>query len=161
MSARIESLAASDLQTHPVWQLEDGGVHVKPVKRWPVESLLGKLVGTRVRLANGSEVWAILGNLSPRNPRSTQHFLTASIERDGKWFALARYHDFDAAARGPEALASFLGLAVADVFPISYDVRRYAKGDPAALAGTIEREPRERLNRAEIIALAVPRPGDL
>jgi hypothetical protein len=49
-----------------------------------------------------------------------------------------------------------LGLKVEEVFPIAFDVRRYAIGDAAALIGKIPKEPRERLTKAQIIALAIP-----
>jgi hypothetical protein len=79
--------------------------------------------------------------------------LALSIERGGEWFHLARYHDIRSAVEGPEALARFLGLDVDDVFPISVDVRRYVRGDPAALTATVLKEPRERLTREERWAL--------
>jgi len=82
------------------------------------------------------------------------HFLTLSLERYGKWFHLARYHDPDREAHGPEALGRFLGLGISEVFPIEYDIRRYAEGAVAAVSGTILSEPSEKLSRAEIIALA-------
>ena len=82
--------------------------------------------------------------------------MTISIERKGRWFHLARYHDADYAERGPQALARFLGLAVDDIFPISYDVRRFVKGNTAGLKGSISKEPRVRLTRAQIIDMAVP-----
>jgi hypothetical protein len=119
----------------------------------PSESLDDKLIGTRVRLANGSQVWALIGNFNVTNRRATQHFLTLSIERSGKWFYLARYHDIGFPAEGPEALARFLDLHVDDVFPISLDVRRYVRGDPAALTAIVLKEPRERLTREELWAL--------
>ena len=157
---RVEDLTTADLKAFPVWQYanedEKGETAVRPVEKTPVKSLTGRLVGTQVRLVNGANVWAIIGNVDANNPRLTQHFLTISILRDGRWFTMARYHDFDANERGPQALAAFLGLQVEDVFPISYDISRFSRGDPAALVGTIEREPREKLTRAEIIALAVP-----
>jgi hypothetical protein len=156
----IEWLKVADLEANPVWQYTSddrtGDTLVRPIKRVPVKSLTGKVIGTQVRFANGRQAWALIGNVDPQNPRLTEHFLTVSIERDGKWFALARYHDFDYADRGPEALARFLGLPIDEVFPISFDLRQYAQGDPAALAGSVPKEPRERLSRAEIIALAVP-----
>lgn len=124
--------------------------------RLPVATLVGKLVGTEVMLANGESAWALVGNVDPTNVRMTEHFLTLSIERDGRWFTLARYHDIDYAEKGPDALARFLGLPVDAVFPIRYDIRRFVKGEIDALNGTISKEPRERLSRAEIIALAVP-----
>lgn len=156
----IEWLKVADLEANPVWQYTSddraGETLVRPVKRIPVKSLTGKVIGTQVRFANGMQAWALIGNIDPQNSRLTEHFLTLSIEHNGKWFALARYHDFDYAERDPEALARFLGLRVDDVFPIAFDVRQFVQGDLAALAGTVRKEPRERLSRAEIIALAVP-----
>jgi len=122
-------------------------------------NLTGKLVGMQVVLANGTPVWALMGNVDASNPRLTAHFRTLSVERGGTWFHLARYHDFDANERGPEQLATFLDLAVDDVFPISYDLLPHSKGDPKALRGTIQAKPSEVLTRDQIIALAVPRPA--
>jgi hypothetical protein len=157
---RVDALSSADLELNPVWQYvnrdEAGEILVRPVKQVPVSSVSGKLIGTRVRLANGTEPWALIGNVSDNNPRMTEHFVTMSIERDGKWFHLARYHDMDYAERGPNALAQFLGLSVDDLFPITFDLRRYAKGDDAALTGTVRKEPREKLSRAELIGMAVP-----
>jgi hypothetical protein len=157
---RIEELTVADLEAFPVWQYANsdkrGETAVRPVKKTPVKNLTGRFAGVQVRLAKGSNVWALIGNVDASNPRLTQHFLTLSVFRNGRWFTMARYHDFDAKERGPDALAAFLGLRVDEVFPISYDISRCSLGDVAALLGTIEKEPRERLTRAEIIALAVP-----
>ena len=156
----IEALTVADLKAAPVWQYANrdgaGETMVRSVKRVPVKNLTGKLIGTEVRLANGTKAWSLIGNIDSRSPRMTEHFVTLSIEYAGRWFSLARYHDFDYADRGPEALSQFLGLAVDEIFPISFDVQQYAEGDPEALKGGIRKEPRERLSRAEIIAMAVP-----
>jgi len=52
----IESIEVRDLEAHAVWQYAnvDGGNEtlVRPVRRLPVARLAGKVVGTRVRLAN-------------------------------------------------------------------------------------------------------------
>jgi len=168
-----ESLTVSDFEAHPVWQFVNndvlGETMVKPVRKLPVVELTGKIVGTRVDLANGGKAWALIGNVNPWNPRKTEHLVTLSIERGGEWFHLARYHDFDYEERGAEALSLFLGLGVDEVFPISSDLRRYAEGDAAALVGSVLKEPRKRLRtlghsatsmramgaRAEIIAMAL------
>jgi hypothetical protein len=154
-----ESLAGTDFLDHPVWMYVGsnarGETLVRPVKRLPVRNLGGKIVGTKVRLGNGSEVWAVLENIQPEQPRMTEHYLQISVERDGQWFHLARYFDYNYDQSGPEALARFLELAVDEVFPIAYDVRQYATGDPTALAGVILKEPRERLTLEEVIAMAV------
>jgi hypothetical protein len=156
----VGALGIGDLQAHAVWQYAnrdgDGETLVRPIKRVPVENLTGRVVGAQVRLANGTHVWGLLGNVDARNARLTEHFLTLSVFRDGRWFMLSRYHDFDYAENGPGALARFLELPVDQVFPIAYDIRAYANGDSAALVGEIREEPRERLSRAEIIAMAVP-----
>ena len=153
----VESLTVADLQTHPVWEWlnddEIGDTMMQPVEELPVESLDDRLVGAQIRLANGSQVWALIGNFNVTNPRNTQHFLTLSIEHGGKRFHLARYHDVGFPAEGPEALARFLGLHVDDVFPITVDVRRYVHGDPKALIAIVLKEPQEKLTYEERRAL--------
>jgi hypothetical protein len=153
----VESLTVADFQAHPVWEWlnddEIGETMLQPVEMLPVESLDNRIVGAQVRLANGSLVWASFGNFDVTNPRATQHFLALSIERSGEWFHLARYFDVGFSAHSPEALARFLGLHVDDVFPIAVDVRRYVRGDPAALTAIVLKEPQERLTREEIRAL--------
>lgn len=157
---QVDSLQIGDLRTHAVWQYTSregsGETLVRPVKRVPITNLSGKVIGAQVVLANGKRTWALIGNVDPTNARLTEHFITLSVEHEGRWFTLSRYHDFDYAENGPEALSCFLGLPIDDVFPITYDIRKYTKGDAAALAGQICKEPRERLSRAEIIAMAVP-----
>ncbi len=156
----VDQLTVDDLRTHAVWQYTTNRAGdetcVRPVKRTPVASLTGKVVGTEVVLANRKKVWALLGNIDAENPRLTAHFLTLSVEHQGRWFHLARYHDPDYKKRGPGHLAAFLELAVNEVFPVSYDLRKFAKGHPLALRGAIPKEPKEKLTRDQIIALAVP-----
>ena len=153
----VESLTVADFEAHPVWEFlnddEIGETMVGPVEKLPVESLDNRVLGFQVSLANGLRVWAFIGNFFVTNPRATQHFMTLSIERNGKWFHLARYFDFDFTDRSPDALARFLGLSVDDVFPISVDIRRYVQGNPAALAFTVPKEPQEKLTREERRAL--------
>jgi hypothetical protein len=71
----VESLTVADLEANPVWQYtnSDGGgeTFVRPVKKVPVKSLTSKVIGARVRLANGSQVWALIENLDVANPRFT------------------------------------------------------------------------------------------
>jgi hypothetical protein len=156
---QVEALKISDLQRHPVWEFvnDDGGREtvVRPVTVTPAANLKNRVVGTQVRLACGRSVWALIGNVDTRNARSTEHFLTLSVEEGSRWFHLARYHDFDYRERGPAALAEFLKLRTDEVFPIRYDITPWSTGDAHALSGTIFSEPREKLTRSEIIALAV------
>jgi hypothetical protein len=155
----VAALVIEDLQRCPVWQYTDmqeaDETYVLPVKRLPVSSLTGRVVGTKIALANGERRWALLGNVDLTDPRITEHFISMSVEKDGQWFMLARYHDVFYAQNGPQALSDFLGLSIDDVFPISYDVREHVKGSAASAVGTILKEPRERLTRAQIMALAV------
>lgn len=154
----IDDLSADDVDQYPVWAFVNDDANelaVRPIAKIPVRNLVGKIVATSVRLANGREVRALLGNIDLSNPRLTQHFLIVSVENGGDWFHLARYHDHDHDVRGPKALAEFLGLSIFDVFPIFYDIRSYARGDVGSTCGVIAHEPAERLTREEIIALAV------
>ncbi len=155
-------LTVADLEAYPVWQYTNsessaGETAVRPIKKLPVSTLGGCIVGTKVTLANGNKIWAAIGNVDVRNPDLNEHFVTLSIERNGKWFFLSRYHDISAETYGPKPLASFLGLTIEEVFPITYDISQFCKGDIAALRGKIDREPKERLTRAQLIALAVPK----
>ncbi len=159
---KTEELTVADLKAFPVWQFVNDDEHVmgetavRPIDKTPVKDLGRCLIGAPVLLANGSEVWALIGNVDARSPRRTQHFLTLSVFHKDRCFMMARYHDLDRNERGPFALAEFLKLPIGEVFPISYDLSQYCLGEAAALVGQIEREPREKLTRTEIIALAVP-----
>jgi hypothetical protein len=158
-SKSITALTVADIAVQSVWEYTNSDADetsVRPVATVPVTTLTGRVVATEILLANGSRAWALIGNVDATNPRLTEHFLTLSVHKGGQWFALSRYHDFDYDEHGPAALAAFLGLEVDDVFPITFDLRGLVKGDSAALAGSIQKEPRERLTRSEIIALAVP-----
>jgi hypothetical protein len=159
----VLSLQVSDLKNHPVWQFvtddEEDETAVRPVNRLPVSSLVRRIVGMPLRLAKGRSVWAIIGNLDTKNAQKNEHFVLLSLERKGKWFQLERYFDPKYREHGPAALARFLGLSVAEVFPISYDVRKYAKGEANTLTGTVPRKPRVRLTKAELVALAVSEVG--
>ena len=152
-------LQVSDLEKHPVWEVaidsDAEEVSVFPVADIPTLDLTGKVIGTTVRLANGESVWATLSYLDSHDARKSELFLMLRLEKNGEWFALARYWDVDRDDRGPEALARFLGLQVEKVFPIAYDVTRYAQGERSALVGVVQREPRVRLSRDEIVRLAV------
>jgi hypothetical protein len=147
------------LEKFPVWTFINndlkGETLVKSVKRIPVKSLAGKVVGAKVTLADGTKVWTIIGNVDGNNSALTEHFLSISFYNDTKWFHLSRYHDFDYQDNGPLALCEFLGKGIDEIFPISYDLRPYAVGDEKALFGKVLKEPEIKLSRAEIISLAL------
>lgn len=160
VTKNIAQITVEDIKKHPVWRFvnKPNGTEmsVQPVKRLPCTTLVGRLVGATVILADETRAWALLGNIDAFNARLTEHFLTISIEHHKEWFHLARYHDFDYVERGPASLAKFLAKDIDDIFPIKYDLRPYATGEEGSLCGEIPKEPRERLSRAEVIALAVP-----
>jgi hypothetical protein len=160
MSHPLHSLSPLRLLAAKVWQLDllrDEDAFVFPVERLPVSSLACRFVATRLRLANGESVVGLIGNFSIDQPSHNEHFLTLQVfGPSGKSFGLARYHDIGRDTHGPEALASFLGLSLTDVFPIQYDLREIASGPDSLLHGTISATPTVALSRAELIALAVP-----
>ena len=163
MSSRwkfAEDVTVADLEAHPVWEFvmqEDRvpDTAVRPVTRIPVKGLSCRLVGTRIRLHNGTVRWALLGNISLRNPRATLHFLCVTVEENGQWFDLAPYHDTDFERRGPSALAAFLHLTTQEVFPIEYDISAVARGLPSVVRGSIPETVAERLTRDELLELCL------
>ena len=110
---RIDLLTPSDLAVSLIWKYtnRDGAseLFVATIATIPVKDLNGKVIGSQVRLANGSQRWSLIGNVDTTNSRFTEHLLTLPVESDGKWFHLARYHDHDYVDRGPEALRFLLG----------------------------------------------------
>lgn len=156
----VENINIDYLIKHPVWQYcnidEIGETAVRPINKLPVKNLIGKFVGTKVKLSNNNYVWATLENIDVNNPTFTQHFITLSIENNGRWFTLSRYHDFDYESNGPKTLAEFLDLSIDMVFPIYYDITNVVVGNNESLSGYIFKEPKKKLSRAEIIAMAVP-----
>jgi hypothetical protein len=157
---RVEDITVADLEVFPVWQYDNtdgplGETTVHPVQNIPVQNLDGRMVGTRVRLANGVAVWALISNVDSNDPYATQHFLTLSVFKKGKCFHLARYHDVASDKRGPEALAAFLSLPIDEVFPIAYDLSRFSSGERASLVGTIPKEAPEKLSDEQLISLAL------
>jgi hypothetical protein len=151
-----DALTIEDIRAYPVWEYLDPQANlVRPVIDLPVSSLNGRLVGTRVRLQNGAEKWALLCNVALNSRRATTQFCTVKIEHRGEWFELARYFDSDYARRSPDRLAAFLGLRVTEVFPIAYDISNVARGDPAVVKGVIQAEPEERLSPEELVQLAL------
>ena len=157
----VDRLTSADLSLHPVWEYvldETVGVDettVAPVWTLPVDSLENRVAGIEIELANGNKMCGLISCVSLRNLRSTKHFVTLSVERDGVWFHLARYFDVEYDKYGPYQLAEFLELPVNDVFPIRYDLSAVVRADAEFLRGSIPMEPIERLSEAELIALAL------
>lgn len=147
-----DELTVADFEQYPIWRFVydeekyPDETYVTPIKYIPVKSLDGKIVGVKVRLHNGMEVWGILSNIEPFNRRMNEQFLSLSVERNGEWFHLARYHDVDYERCGPKQLADFLGLTVEDIFPISYDLVFTHIKHPPLLRGQIPVEPAEKLD---------------
>lgn len=158
----LTDLTTRDLAEFPVWEYvcgPDDSVYVEPVEHLPVTDMRNRIVGTRVILRNGEVCWAILGNIDLRNKRSTDHFLTLSVEKGEGWFDMARYHDVDYSRRGPDQLAQFLKLPMSTVFPIEYDISDVVSADARIAKGAIPAEPQEKLPHEDLIELALQPDG--
>lgn len=159
-SRALESIPLAELLDYGVWEFDsEAGDHdetwVYPIAGSPVDDLANRVVALRVTLADSTVLTALLGNISLLDIHKTEQFLDLSIERDGEWFHLARYFDCDYQRRGPEALAAFLNRTTSQVFPISYDLAKWARGLPIVVKGQIFVAPAERLTEDELIALAL------
>jgi hypothetical protein len=152
-SKPIEEVTVEDLSRFPVWEfaLDEEDEHdetwVRPVLRLPVKDLANRVIGAKVRLANGLEKWAVLSNVSLRNPRQTKEFLSLGVELGNQWLDLARYFDVDVARNGPKAFADRLGLSISEVFPITYDISGIAVGHADVLKGEITAQPSIQLTK--------------
>jgi hypothetical protein len=158
----IEQISYSELLAHPVWEYvaepdeDQDETWATPVSELPVSSLANRLVSSAVKLANGQASRALIGDLDTVSAAHSEHFLTVTIVKpNGERFHLARYHDPDYAESGPDALAAFLCLSRAEVFPIAFNVSDSVLGSADCLTGIIPYEPATRLSRSELIRLAV------
>src|SRR5687767_3746587 len=128
-----DTLRPTDLERTAVWEFTNEEVShpdelsLRPIDVLPVSDLNHRLVGARVRLADGSLTWALLGNVSLTDLRATRHFLTASVWCGDRWFPLARYHDVARDKFGPVQLARALRKEISEIFPITYDIGSVAK----------------------------------
>lgn len=155
----FDQLEIPDFEKYPVWQIVEDDKYVNlmlnPVKKLPVNNLESRIVGTRVTLADGTVTWAILSNISLSDKLKNTHFLNASINCNGSWFDLARYHDSDFQHRSGDVLALKLGKSIENIFPIVYDLSQVASGDQDVLRGKINYLVTEQLTMSELISMAV------
>jgi len=157
----IAALTPKDLAGHPVWEYDLGHetipgrdeTWVVPVKALPVADLSNRVASTALRLRNGQLLPGSLGCVSLQDAFMNQQFLVLSLWHDNGWFHLARYHDVDFAERGPAFLAACLALPVEQVFPIAYDISRWATGLAEVVRGEVRAEPETRLSLSERIDL--------
>lgn len=150
----VNELTLANLKRYPVWKFDFSNegkygrdeTWAKPVKKLPVTDLSNCIIGTPVKFANGVKVFAQLGNIDLQHPRKTQQFLVIDLHiADDDWFSLARYFDVDFTRREPEALARYIDIPLGDIFPITYDISKLARGIEAVIKGTIPLEPAEKL----------------
>jgi hypothetical protein len=156
----VTQLRPELLEKHPVWdfamdQESRGDTLVRPVSDLPVDSIRNRVVGVRGELANGRPVWLLLQNLNLEDAGDNECFKAASFYRDGRWFHLARPDEPEWDIFGPEALAEFLGLSLAEVFPVRYDLSRCCRGLDEVLHDTIEQESVRTLTADEVVQGAI------
>jgi hypothetical protein len=137
----MEMLTPEDFAAYPVWEFaldleEVDDLAMRPVTMLPVRDLGNRLAGTEVRLANGTRLWAGIGNIFLNDAQKTKRLLGVRFYIGGKWEPLSR--EMNVAMYGPDALARRLGLKVEDMFPIAYDVSAFCVGESGAVRGSIE-----------------------
>ena len=157
-----DHLSSVDFTKYCVWEYANDvegelpdETNMRPVTKLPVTSLASRVVGTRLTLANGQQVFGALGNIDLADPLSTQHFLTLTVFHRGERFDMARYHDVDYSRHDSAALATFLGLPLRSVFPICYDIADVAVGNSDCLRRSIPAVPTSRLSQEALIELAL------
>ncbi len=137
-------LRPADFALHPVWEFapEDQGIDecsMIPVIDLPVDNLDQRCIGTQVRLADSSTVWVVFFDLWPSTLEGTvksQKFRFFSGEKFCDW----PKDEFQPETANSSALAKFLGRAVDDVFPFTYDVSDLVNGDVATTKRSVPLE---------------------
>ena len=83
--SKTPDFRSRETSKHPIWEtLVDDDADdpsVFPIDTLPVTDLTGRLVGTRVKLANGDRLWAMLFNLDLKDARKTDQLVQLRIER--------------------------------------------------------------------------------
>ena len=152
-------LTLDDFQRYPIWEyiFEDDypdETWMRPVTELPVNILNGRIVGTKVRLANGEFRWAIIEGVDLQSEILTRHVITLDIYDHSEWFSLAM-HGYEYPRRGPQQLADFLGLPIESVFPIHYDLTPLVSCGECIAKGDIAKEPIERLPEDVILKMII------
>jgi hypothetical protein len=152
-----------DFTAPHVWEFADNleaelpdETSAPPVRDLTANSLAGRVVGTDLTLANGQQRFGVRGPVDLADPVGTEHFLTVTdLRESGERFDLARDHDADYLCGDAVGLAAFLGLPIASVFPIRFDLTEIAVGPPQCLCRSIPAVPVSRWTQEELMALAL------
>lgn len=164
---RLDELNLKHLQDAPVWEYlrqappelirNADDLIVQAVTEYPVTSLSNRLIGTSGILANGDVLPIILDNIHLDDVIRTKMFRTVTITRNGKWMTLARFHDAFYRMRNEDVLAKFIGLKKNQVFPISYNISSWCRGDANVLVDVIPiKSPASEMSVESWSRLAVP-----
>src|SRR2546423_8317590 len=157
----VTELTEADLHRHPVWEFDLGNegnedqdeTWVTPVKRLPVKSMANRCIGTALRLANGSTVLGLLGNVSLTHVRKTRQFILITFFSNDQRFFFSHADYPSSRETGAAALSHFLGLSESEIFPITYDLTGRAIGLDEVVRGTVNARPPEELDYGERMEL--------
>lgn len=159
MRKNFNDLCVNDILEHPIWRFTNNNpqdeLEIEAIDGSNLTDLGGVTLSSKVTFADGSSQLALFQNVSLAGQKVNDHFLSLTIEKDGEWFPLARYHDVAFDRHGPLQLSSFVGKKVQDVFPIEYDLREILKSHASRLVGVVHAEPPVRLTDEQLISLAL------
>jgi hypothetical protein len=159
MKKCFHDLTVADVTNYPIWRFTnanpDDDHEIETVNEHSFRNLSGLIIASEVEFGDSSKHLALHQNVSLGGQKVNDHFLSLTVNRDGDWFPLARYHDVSIEKYGPRHLADFMGKAVSDVFPIKYDLREVLNSDSARLVGFVRETPLSPLTDDELISLSL------
>ena len=93
----VREITPDDFDRAPVWEFdlahetdsERDETWVLPVVALPVDDLSNRIVGTTVRLADGTVLNGMISNVFLQDARSTEQFIGLSLHDGDRWLHLA------------------------------------------------------------------------
>lgn len=160
MIKNVTTLTPGDFEVFPIWEhdiLSGGTDLVKAIEWWPVTNLSLRVVGVRGIGANAEGLWLAITGIDCENAFKNEHLMSASIWSGKGWIHLPRYHDAHFSDDCYDKVATQLGRARKDVFPIRFSLAGLVESsDQKILNQTIEVIPTERrLGQQEIMQLCL------
>lgn len=130
-----KNLTPKSAETETVWQhlhWPDERGHLEQCSA-PVEHLYGRYFVSQLRTPREESLWTVFFRLDEQDSPSGSAILHYAIYNKKSWL-LSNIYQSPESDSSPKKLSRFTGIAINDLYPLSYNIRGLvSKGVPAAL----------------------------